>query len=131
MARAATRTPSAIPPRTGRGSQPPQGKQGGKPAAKPAAKRSAAASAALFDMLARVSPVGIFRTDAAGGCLYVNERWCAIAGLSAEAARGDGWALALHPDDRARVCGEWQAAVAADRPFRSEYRFRRADGTVT
>jgi PAS domain S-box-containing protein len=129
MARAATRTPSAIAPRTGRGSHSPQGKQGSKAGGKPAGKQ--AASAALFDMLARVSPVGIFRTNAAGRCLYVNERWCAIAGLSAAAARGGGWAQALHPDDRTRVCGEWQAAVAADRPFRSEYRFRRADGTVT
>jgi PAS domain S-box-containing protein len=82
-------------------------------------------------MLARASPVGIFRTDGRGRCLYVNERWCAIAGLTPEQARGDGWAQALHPADRDRVFAEWHDAVAADRPFRSEYRFRRPDGTTT
>jgi PAS domain S-box-containing protein len=98
---------------------------------KTAPRRAAAASAALFDLLARASPVGIFRTDAKGRCLYVSERWCAIAGLTAEQARGDGWAAALHPDDRARVFAAWREAVAADRPFHAEYRFRRADGAVT
>ncbi len=98
---------------------------------KAASRRTAAASAALFDMLARASPVGIFRTDGKGRCLYVNERWCAIAGLTPDQARGDGWAAALHPDDRAQVFAEWRDAVAAGRPFRSEYRFRRADGAVT
>jgi len=84
-----------------------------------------------FDTLARISPVGIFQTDSAGLCIFVNDRWREIAGLGPAEAAGDGWARSLHPEDRARVFAEWQACTREGRGFRSEYRFRRPDGTVT
>ena len=34
--------------------------------------------------LATCSPIGIFQTDAKGDCVYVNERWCALANLPAD-----------------------------------------------
>ena len=37
---------------------------------------------ARYQTLTEVSPVGIFYTDAFGDCLYVNERWCEIAGIT-------------------------------------------------
>ena len=54
-------------------------------------------SQGLFQTLADNSPVGIFQTDAEGLYLYVNRRWCEIAGLKPEQAYGAGWANALHP----------------------------------
>ncbi len=85
----------------------------------------------LFHTLAQVSPVGIFRTDAQGDCVYVNECWCEIAGISADAALGQGWARAIHPADRDRVLGEWYRSAEENRPFKMEYRFRRPDGVAT
>ena len=85
----------------------------------------------LFRTLAEGSPSGIFRTDAAGSWLYVNNRWCEISGIRAEAARGDGWVSALHPDDRERVFGEWATATKKRQSFLSEYRCQKPDGTVT
>ncbi len=41
--------------------------------------------------------MGIFHTDNDGNCLYVNQRWCEIAGLTIEAAMGKGWYRALYP----------------------------------
>ena len=84
-----------------------------------------------FRALASHAPVGIFLTDPNGDCLFVNEAWRHMAGLTAEQARGQGWSKALHPDDRDRVAREWAAAVRERRPFVSEYRFRRPDGTVS
>ena len=84
-----------------------------------------------FQTLARVSPVGIFRTDADGHCVYVNERWCEMAGMTPEEALGEGWAMALHPEDRERVFNEWRSASAKQSPFKVECRFQRADGKVT
>lgn len=81
--------------------------------------------------LAIVSPVGIFRTDAAGHCLYVNERWCEISGLTPQEARGEGWARALHPEDRQRIFEEWYRAARDNVLFRSEHRFQRPDGRIT
>ncbi|NTW36545.1 MAG: PAS domain S-box protein [Syntrophobacteraceae bacterium] len=85
----------------------------------------------MFESLARMSPVGIFRTDLKGNCIYVNERWCEIAGLTVEAALGEGWVKAIHPGDRQRVFEEWYRSAQENRPFRSEYRFQRPDGLST
>ncbi|MEO1349418.1 MAG: EAL domain-containing protein [Cyanobacteria bacterium J06635_15] len=84
-----------------------------------------------YASLAAASPVGIFRTDAQGDCLYVNEKWCSIAGMSPEAAHGQGWSEAIHPDDRARVFEEWYQATQTNQPFQAEYRFRTPTGTIT
>jgi PAS domain S-box-containing protein len=89
------------------------------------------ASEARYATLARLSPVGIFHTDAEGRCTYVNERWCEIAGCSAAEAMGEGWAALIHPEDRARILAEWNEAVARIRRFRTEYRYRRPDGSET
>ena len=84
-----------------------------------------------FRTLTAHAPVGIFQTDREGNCLFVNECWCDMAGLSPEEARGQGWTRALHPDDRERVFHEWYAAAEMGQPFASEYRFRTPGGKVT
>jgi PAS domain S-box-containing protein len=84
-----------------------------------------------YHALARIAPVGIFRTDAVGNCIYTNERWCQIAGMSPEQALGEGWSAALHPEDRERVFTEWYQAAKTQAPFHGEYRFQRPDGAVS
>ncbi|MBA3848784.1 MAG: hypothetical protein C0502_02155 [Opitutus sp.] len=83
-----------------------------------------------FRALAQHAPVGIFQTDATGGCLYVNERWCEIAGLKPDQAQGGGWAAALHPEDAGKVVGWWREFAETGREFKHDYRFRRPDGEV-
>jgi PAS domain S-box-containing protein len=96
-----------------------------------AAARALAESEARFRGLAAAAPVGIFLTDADGGCTYVNERWCEITGLAAAEAAGHGWTASLHPADRSRVREAWHAAVESDQPFHLRYRFMRSDGRET
>ena len=84
-----------------------------------------------YATLAAAAPVGIFRTDALGHCIYVNNRWCQIAGLTPEAAAGYGWQQGLHPDDRDLITAEWYQSIQENRPFRLEYRFQRQDGQIT
>lgn len=81
-----------------------------------------------FQTLARVSPVGIFRTDGGGNCVYVNERWCAIAGLEPMEALSAGWWQAVHPDDRERVKNDWKVSLDSGLAFQAEYRFQRTGG---
>lgn len=76
-------------------------------------------------------PVCIFRTDLGGNNTYVNSAWTMIAGVGKEAAKGQGWAQALHPEDRDRVFAEWSQAVQSGDNFCSEHRFCRPDGSVT
>ena len=93
------------------------------------AQRQLKESEARFRGLAAAAPVGIFQTDADGRCLYVNERWCNIAGMNAQEAIGAGWLRALHPADRARVGQVWQDNVSAGKAFELRYRFLRPDGS--
>jgi PAS domain S-box-containing protein len=78
--------------------------------------------------LASVSPVGIYHCDQFGSCLYVNERWCELTGLSLAEALGSGWERAIHPEDRLRIHHEWKLLAEMNQAFRSEYRFLRPDG---
>lgn len=81
--------------------------------------------------LVRHAPVGIFETDAAGNFLFVNDHWCALAGMSPEAAQGEGWVAAVHSDDRERVVQQWHAAARSGSAFAAEFRFRRPDGNIS
>lgn len=81
-----------------------------------------------FRTLADACPVAIFRSDATGGAVYVNERWSEIAGLTPAESLGWGWMRALHPEDRERVLTDWCRALEAREPFESEYRIRATDG---
>src|SRR5688572_28515723 len=84
-----------------------------------------------FKTLAGHAPVGIFETDAKGNCLFVNYRWFEMAEMTPDAARGQGWVAALHPEDRDRIAHEWCAAAKAGREFAVEYRFQTPQGKVT
>ena len=79
--------------------------------------------------LAKILPVGIFRADAAGDCLYVNQRFLEMAGLTAAQALGEGWGQSLHPEDRSRVLSQWYRAVQDKLPCKLEYRF--CNGNLT
>ncbi len=88
-------------------------------------------SEARLRMLASQVPVGIFTTDLHGNYLYVNERWCALAGLTPHEAGGPGWARALHPDDRARVVESWFRSSRDGGSFCADFRFQRSDGQIS
>lgn len=83
-----------------------------------------------YQLLAKVAPVGIAHTTADGQCVYVNERWCELTGFTAAAALGEGWAQAVHPEDRAAVLAAWQHAVHTQGAFQREFRYLRPDGRV-
>jgi PAS domain S-box-containing protein len=84
-----------------------------------------------FQVLAHISPVGIFRTDARGDCIDVNERWLQIAGMTLPQALGEGWVNAIHPEDRQRVFSLWRESARSNTTFRTQCRFLRSDGKIT
>ncbi|MEB3278935.1 MAG: PAS domain S-box protein [Lyngbya sp.] len=84
-----------------------------------------------YQTLAETSPVGIFRTDEEGNCLYVNEKWSKITGMNASEALGEGWVKALYPKDLERIFEEWKIALSQKTSFQSEYRMQRPTGEVS
>ncbi|VAX13946.1 diguanylate cyclase/phosphodiesterase (GGDEF & EAL domains) with PAS/PAC sensor(s) [hydrothermal vent metagenome] len=83
-----------------------------------------------YQALAKAAPVGIFRTDLEGHCVYVNECWQELAGMKMAQALGEGWVAALHKDDQQRVLNEWYQAAQAQRSFRTECRYQQPDGKI-
>jgi PAS domain S-box-containing protein len=89
------------------------------------------ASEAVFRKLVAHTPLGVFVSDADGSCVFSNERWCELAGMTPAQSLGDGWAAAIHPDDAERVLGEWAEASQTHGDTIAEYRFLRPDGSVS
>jgi PAS domain S-box-containing protein len=81
---------------------------------------------APFGALARVTPVGIVQSDTDGRAVFVNERWCALTGLTAGQAIGTSWLDLLRPADRARIEREMTAQGRPEIEF--DARLRSAAG---
>ena len=89
---------------------------------------SLAESEARFRVIAEKSPVMIWRTDASGACDYLNQVGVAFRGEKPPGDSPPTWPENLHPDDRERCLGEYQAAFATRAPFELTYRSLRGDG---
>ncbi len=86
---------------------------------------------AELEAMNNASPLGIFRADPVGNCVYVNRRFEDLCGIPESVAMGRGWVDMVHPEDRERVVAEWEKAVAKEIPLSaSTYRIVRSDGSV-
>ena len=86
--------------------------------------------AAKLQSLSEFAPLGIFSTDAAGGCTYVNPKWQEIFGLDFNRAKGFGWTKAIHPDDSERIFRRWTEAVDRKEVFDEEFSICRPDASI-
>lgn len=83
-----------------------------------------------YQVLLEAIPEMVWTVNAEGRVEYVNRRWLEYTGLAPERASRLGWDHILHPDDRDRTWGAWNAAVASGSVFEIEHRLRRAsDGS--
>ncbi len=80
-----------------------------------------------YERITTQAPIGIFETDEVGRCLYVNQEWCALTGLTPAQAHGAGWMTIIDSLDQLAVRAEWQTAAMERRDFSAEFRVRRAD----
>ena len=64
-----------------------------------------------------------------GYCDFLNQVWLDFVGMTAEQAKGWGWAEAIHPDDREKLVKEWQSCLASGTAIDTEARIRRFDGS--
>ena len=87
-------------------------------------------SEARFRSLSDASPIGIFQTDVRGYCSYTNARWQSLTGLSFQESLGEGWAKAIHPDDRDTVFAHWNQCVQEGREYEQQFRFLSPQGKI-
>ncbi len=70
----------------------------------------------------------VWSTDPAGGLDFINQRWHDYTGLDLAQARGQGWQLAIHPEDLPHMLSIWGGIIASGDAGELEARLRRSDG---
>jgi PAS domain S-box-containing protein len=86
------------------------------------------ASNQRFRLMANSAPVFIWIADQSKSRTWFNEGWLEFTGRSADQEQGFGWTQNVHEDDLARCVQHYAEGFDTRKPFRSEYRVRRADG---
>jgi PAS domain S-box-containing protein len=82
-----------------------------------------------FREIADDAPAMIWMTDTAGRPTFFNRARLDFTGQESEAALGDGWMEAVHPQDVRRCQHAFRNALERREAFKCEYRLRRHDGT--
>jgi PAS domain S-box-containing protein len=78
-------------------------------------------------LLAAVAPIQ-WTLAADGRCMQANPSWEDFTGQDHSAARGTGWLVAIHPDDRDKTVAAWREATSNRQAVRLAHRVRRRDG---
>lgn len=84
----------------------------------------------LFSSLARLSPVGLLRSDMNGTVTYWNEKLRHITGRSEEEVIGKGYLTSVFEDDIERVENAWNDFVKTGNSLSLQFRFKHADGSL-
>jgi PAS domain S-box-containing protein len=92
-------------------------------------------SDAQYHSMLESIPVGIFRNNIQGKCVYANQKSLEITGLSLEEFYSEEWINYIHPEDRDRVLANWtayieQVKVQPNIIYESECRRLHPDGSI-
>jgi len=80
--------------------------------------------------LAAFAPIAIFQGTLAGGCLYANQAWSDISGLTLEESVGTGWMRCIHPDDIDGLNECWVESVRTESMFKFDFRLIQKSGEI-
>jgi PAS domain S-box-containing protein len=82
----------------------------------------------LFSTLARLSPVGLFRTDMNGIITYWNEKLLKITGMSADNIAGKNCLNGIYEEDKGWVEKAWNDFIKSECSLNIQFRFKHANG---
>ncbi len=81
-----------------------------------------------FRHIAEAVPEILFTSLPDGRCDWFSPRFYEVTGMPPGSAEGSGWTAALHLDDVDRSRAQFGACLREGRPYKTEVRFRGADG---
>jgi PAS domain S-box-containing protein len=98
------------------------------------ARREAEKSLAIAEQRHRtmleMSPVGMFHADLTGDLIYVNRKWCEIAGRSSDRDMTPTWKSVMHPDDFETATRQLRVGFETGADFEEDFRLLTAFGEV-
>jgi PAS domain S-box-containing protein len=83
-----------------------------------------------YHTLADLSPVGIYRINIKGNCIYANQKACDLSGISMSQALNDEWQSAIYWEDRDMVLKKFNERIVDHATHTLEYRFQHTDGKI-
>lgn len=89
-----------------------------------------AAAEKRYQMLLEASPVAIFHATFDGELVYVNRRWCEIAGRSLQRINVPTWRSVIHPDDVDVAESRLRLAFESGADFEEDFRLLTPLGEV-
>jgi PAS domain S-box-containing protein len=81
-----------------------------------------------FRTMADHAPVLLWMAQADGLCTFFNKGWLEFRGRTLAEEHGTSWAAGVHAEDFQHCMHVYMESFVERRPFRMEYRLRRADG---
>ncbi len=84
-----------------------------------------------FRSLMNLTPGGIYQTDRDGNCVYANQEWLRMAGLTLDEAKGMCWVKGIYSEDQERIRQGWYDMVKTRGKWKDEYRFINKEGKIT
>ncbi|MBC7501962.1 MAG: PAS domain-containing protein [Herminiimonas sp.] len=76
------------------------------------------------------SPLGLFMTDVAGNCIYINRTYESISGLSFAQVDGNGWVEMIDATERNRAIEQWALSIHQKQSYQNIHRLQRADDQI-
>lgn len=76
-----------------------------------------------FRSVYAAAPIAVRLMLRDGSCVYANEYWQMLSGLTVEESLGEGWFRVVHPEDVEVVRLAWQGVLKQERDFIISYRF--------
>ncbi|MHB8423191.1 MAG: EAL domain-containing protein [Leptospirales bacterium] len=86
-------------------------------------------SEARFRAMSDDPCIGVAVSDEQDVCIYTNEAYQKISGLTFEQAQGPHWSETIHPEDRERFLSEYHRSTRDKASIRSEVRFLQKEGS--
>lgn len=89
-------------------------------------QRAARVREAMLQATSNAMPLGLFRTDAAGRIVYVNDSYLRVHGLRREAIEW-GWTTLVQPEQRDMLIQRWKHQMATGEPIDMVRKMKRGD----